>query len=122
MSQKCDINKVLLLAQLTHTRTVSLTVSAQKRIPHLYFILNEMDKSKCSPLTAMWQVDVPQITAMRAVIGRSSQGRLNPFTSAPRTPAKTKKKNLGDTNHNKLYFPEDKRFPGPAVSVKNNQE
>lgn len=49
-------------------------------------ILNEM------PLTAMWQVDVPQIIAMRAVIGWSSQGRLNPFTSAPRTPAKTEKK------------------------------
>lgn len=43
------------------------------------------------PLTAMWQVDVPQIIAMRAVIGWSSQGRLNPFTSAPRTPAKTEK-------------------------------
>lgn len=50
-----------------------------------------MPESKGGPLTAMWQVDVPQIIAMRAVIGWSSQGRLNPFTSAPRTPAKTKK-------------------------------
>lgn len=52
---------------------------------------------KHSPLTAMWQVEVPQIIAMRAVIGRSSQGRLNPFTSAPRTPAKRKKN--ADINH-----------------------
>lgn len=79
-----------------------------------------MQKSKCRPLTAMWQVDVPQIIAMRAVIGWSSQGRLNPFTSAPRTPAKTNKN--ADINQNNLYFPEDKSCPGPAVTVKSNQE
>lgn len=83
-------------------------------------ILNEMHESKGRPLTAMWQVDVPQIIAMRAVIGWSSQGRLNPFTSAPRTPAKTVKN--ADINHNNLYFPEDKRFPGPAATVESNQE
>lgn len=72
--------------------------------------------SKCSPLTAMWQVDVPQITAMRALIGWSSQGRLNPFTAAPRTPAKRKEN--ADINHIHLYFAGDKRFTGPAVTVK----
>lgn len=51
-----------------------------------------MQKSAGGALTAMWQVDVPQITAMRALMGWSSQGRLNPFTAAPRTPARRKKR------------------------------
>lgn len=36
----------------------------------------------------MWQVDVPQIIAIRDVIGRSSQGKWNPLTSAPSTPGR----------------------------------
>lgn len=44
-------------------------------------------------LTAMWQVDVPQISAKRVVIGRPSQGKRKPFTSAPITPG-----------HNKVIF------------------
>lgn len=38
----------------------------------------------------MWQVDVPQIIAIRDVIGRSSQGKWNPLTSAPSTPGRRK--------------------------------
>lgn len=38
----------------------------------------------------MWQVDVPQIIAIRDVIGRSSQGKRNPLTSAPSTPGRRK--------------------------------
>lgn len=55
-----------------------------------------MQNRKRKSLTAMWQVDVPQIIAMREVIGWSSQGKWSPFTSAPSTPGKSK---IRDLNH-----------------------
>lgn len=44
-------------------------------------------------LTAMWQVDVPQMIAIRQVIGWSSQGKLKPCTPAPSTPGTKEQKN-----------------------------
>lgn len=63
----------------------------------------EMYNRKCKPLTAMWQVDVPQIIAMREAIGWSSQGKWKPFTSAPITPGTSKITDLLFLAEEKLY-------------------
>ncbi len=69
---------------------ISVFFTAHMHIVLLNISSAETCNRKREQLTAMWQVDVPQIIAMREAIGWSSQGKLKPFTSAPITPWKSK--------------------------------